>query len=369
MERNSLPASLQTLYKWYSEKNTLKFDLVFQRRVGYWNSITKSMLIWSVLTNSYIPPVLFVKDDKDIIDEKGKSSSVYHVLDGAHRLSTLFSFMNDEFSLHGAVPAIDIDEGIFELAGKKFSDLEQELQNLLNSFKLSLQVISHATDEELTTLYTNINSGRELSVLSKTKPKLGIELCEYFADICEMPFISQGLALSATQVLKEEDLACCLQGLMLISNYNDFKSLSLKECEKFAPWLRENMQNQLQQDFKDIIKYLGVFNTRTKYLKKNNVSVIIKLTEQIILEDIDAEAFKAFLDDFFENENEDYKEASGVGNVKLSKVNARYEILAKAAEKWFNLSLLEGVENSETNTESLSFTEDSHQTENLAEVI
>ncbi len=346
MERNSLPVSLQTLNKWYSEKGTLKFDLIFQRKVGYWSAITKSMLIWSVLTNSYIPPVLLVKADDDIVDDKGKAASVYSVLDGAHRLTTLFSYMNDEFPLHGAIPQIDIDEGSFDIAGKKFSELEQELQNLLNSFKLSIQVLSHATNDELTTLYTNINSGRELSVLSKAKPKLGVELCEYFAKICDMPFISQGLSLSSTQVLKEEDLACCLYGLMLVSDYNDYKSLSLGECDKFAVWLCKNMTDQLKQDFKDIIGYLGVFNARCKYLRKNNVSVIIKLAEYIMLEDIDAQSYKVFLNAFFTSEHEDYKEASGVGNTKLPKVKARYEILARAAEEWFKISILEDTKNS-----------------------
>ena len=140
MERNSLPVSLQTLYRWKKDKNTLRFDLIFQRKYGYWTSITKSMLIWSVLTNSYIPPVVLVKQEEDIADEKGKPMSVYSTLDGVHRLSTLFSFLGDEFVLHGSVPAIDIDEGHFEIAGKCFSELEQELQNLINSFKLSISL-------------------------------------------------------------------------------------------------------------------------------------------------------------------------------------------------------------------------------------
>ena len=75
---------------------------------------------------------------------------------------------------------------------------------------------------------------------------------------------------------------------------------------------------------------VGIFNTRTKYLKKNNVSIIIKLTEQIILEDIEANAFKAFLDDFFENDFD------GDNSLK-EKVRNDYENIIKE-----NYELLEG---------------------------
>lgn len=355
MERNSLPVGLSQLYKWHKDKGTLNFDLSFQRNIGYWSSIVKSMLIWSILSNSYIPPIILVKADEDKEDDKGKSMSVYSVLDGSHRLGqSLFPYMNDEFALHSSTPTVNIDGDEFKIANLTFSQLPQELQNLINSYKFNIQCISHATEEELTMLYININSGKELSTLAKAKPHLGVELCEYFAEISEMPFMSQGLALSATQALKEEDLACSLQSLMLISEYEDYKSLSLAECLKFADWLHENMTSQLKEDFKDIIDYLGVFSTRTKYLKKNNVCIIVKLAEQMLLEGIEAASYKAFLNEFFVGDNEAYKENSGVGNVKLPKVEARYEIMTKAAEQYFNISILEGAENDEVKVEQSS---------------
>ena len=61
---------------------------------------------------------------------------------------------------------------------------------------------------------------------------------------------------------------------------------------------------------------MNVFSTKTKYLRKNNVAVIIKLAEQMLLEGIEAEAYKSFLNEFFSTDNEKYKEHSGSGNVK-----------------------------------------------------
>lgn len=338
MNRSSLPNGLATLKKWKEEKGTLRFDVKFQRKQGMWSQIQKSMLVWSILSDSYIPPLVFNKADEDMVDDKGKSMAVYSVIDGLQRTSSLFSFMNDEYRLHGATPDVDIDGETFELAGYLFSELPQELQNLINAYKFTIQVIANATEEELEQLFININSGKELSVIQKAKPKLGIELCTYFSEILEMPFFSQGVSLTAAQALREEDLALALQSMILLTeDYDDWKSLSVAECFKVAEYLRTNMTERDKKDFQEVVDYMKVFDKKTKYLRKNNVAVILKLAEQMILEGIDAVAFKAFLNEFFTSDNEEYKKYSGAGNVKRNNVEARYRVLMQECYRYFKL--------------------------------
>lgn len=356
MNRSSLPAGLSTLKKWKDEKDTLHFDLAYQRHQGMWGQVQKSMLVWSILADSYIPPIVLVKADEDKIDEKGKSMSVYSVLDGLQRLSNLFDFLDNKYQLHGSTPDVDIDGDTYELAGKYFEDLPQDIQNLINSYKFSIQVIANATEDELTMLFTNINSGKELSVIQKAKPKLGVALCNYFAKITSSTLFSQGLNLTANQALREEDLAIALQSLILMNeNYDDWKSVSVAECLKYAGYLRGSMTSQMQQDFEDVVDYMSVFSSKTKYLRKNNVAVILKLAEQMLLEGIEAEAYKAFLNEFFSTDNEDYKEHSGAGNVKRVNVEARYDILKCECYKYFKLG---DAENSELDDEQSSTEED-----------
>lgn len=347
MNRSSLPVGLSTLKKWKDEKDTLHFDLAYQRHRGMWGLPQKSMLVWSILADSYIPPIVLVKADEDKVDEKGKSMSVYSVLDGLQRLSNLFDFLDDKFQLHGSTPDVDIDGDSYIIRGSLFSELPQEIQNLINSYKFSIQVIANATEEELTMLYTNINSGRELSVIQKAKPKLGVSLCDYFAEITSSVLFSQGLNLTASQALREENLAIALQSLILMNDdYEDWKSVSVAECFKYAEYLRGSMTSQMKQDFKDVVDYMSVFDSKTKYLRKNNVAVILKLAEQMLLEGIEAEAYRAFLNEFFSKDNEEYKEHSGAGNVKRVNVEARYDILKRECYKYFNLG---STENSKVN--------------------
>lgn len=367
MNRSSLPAGLSTLKKWKDEKDTLHFDLAYQRHQGMWGQIQKSMLVWSILADSYIPPIVLVKADEDKVDEKGKSMSVYSVLDGLQRLSNLFDFLDNKYQLHGSTPDVDIDGDTYELAGKYFEDLPQDIQNLINSYKFSIQVIANASEDELTMLFTNINSGKELSVIQKAKPKLGVALCNYFAEITSSVLFSQGLNLTANQALREEDLAIALQSLILMNeNYDDWKSVSVAECLKYAIYLRGSMTSQMQQDFKDVVDYMGVFDSKTKYLRKNNVAVILKLAEQMLLEGIEAEAYKAFLNEFFSTDNEDYKEHSGAGNVKRVNVEARYDILKCECYKYFKLG---DAENSDVNEEQPSTEEDTPVEESIDEAV
>lgn len=348
MNRSTLNAGLSNLKKWKEEKNSLRYDLSFQRHTGVWSLPSKSMLVWSILSDSYIPPVLFVRNDEDVVDEKGKTFSCYSVLDGAQRTTSLFSYMNDEYRLHGCTPDVEVDGEMFGLAGMLFSELPQELQNAINSFKFNIQVIANATEDELTMLFANINSGVPLSTIQKAKPELGTDLCNYFAGIVEKPFFSQGLNMTAAQALREDDLCMALQSLMLMSDYDSYKSVSVAECLKFASYLKSNFTKQEQDNFCETVDYLGVFDKKAKYLRKNNVAVIVVLAEQMLCEGIGASDYKNFLNEFFASDNEDYKEFSGSGNVKRPNVEARYEILRDECYRYFKLELPGDGENPET---------------------
>ena len=81
MQRSSIPMGVGSLKKW-QEKGTLNFDLPYQRHAGVWSPFQKSMLVYSIFRDSYIPPLVFLKftDGESPVDS---------VLDGQQRLTTL----------------------------------------------------------------------------------------------------------------------------------------------------------------------------------------------------------------------------------------------------------------------------------------
>ena len=135
MNRSSLPIGLNTLKKWWSSpEGVLKCSLPFQRHSGMWNLITKSMLVWSILADSYIPPIVLLKD-KSGTNSKGKDIFSYQVLDGQQRLTTLFSFIDDEWSLHGSTPEVEVDGTVYDLEGIKFSEMSEECQDAIRNYE------------------------------------------------------------------------------------------------------------------------------------------------------------------------------------------------------------------------------------------
>lgn len=392
MNRSSLPLGLSTLKKWREEKNCLKCTLPYQRHQGMWSSLTKSMLVWSILADSYIPPVVLLKD-ADGVDDKGKQQFVYEICDGLQRLSSLFDFMNDNFKLHVSTPEVEVDGVVYDLEGLLFSELSEECKDRISGYRLSIQCIENYTSDEAEMLFYNINSGVALSTIQKSKPKLGEEICTFMREQLEKLFFTQGINLSATQAIREDDFYLLLASIMLLDEgYSGYKSISMSECLKYAEILRNSFSDDKKLEVMEITDYLSqVFTVKTKYLRKNNVPPILILAKQALVDNIDTDCFKSFLDEFFAKESEEYKEFSGSGNVKLVNVGGRMSVLKREYLKYFSLtdqtaeelpsdgksedgsvedsadSQQGATENSEVLEESSSLAEESHNDGNLSE--
>ena len=89
MIKSSLPVGVKTLMK-YRDAGTLDFENPIQRQSGQWGNLQMSLLVQSMLLD-YIIPNIYLK--KEVIDKTNYLS----VLDGKQRLTTVFSFINDEW--------------------------------------------------------------------------------------------------------------------------------------------------------------------------------------------------------------------------------------------------------------------------------
>lgn len=128
--------------KWEKTPPMLNLAPDFQRGL-VWNLKQKSELIESILMG--IPlPLIYVKED-----EKG----VYIIVDGKQRLSTLFSFINNEFAL-GKLTILKNKKGC------RFNDLTPLEQNKIEDCSLTLHVIKAPTSDRVTfDLFDRVNRG------------------------------------------------------------------------------------------------------------------------------------------------------------------------------------------------------------------
>lgn len=380
MNRSSLPVSVNTMKKWYeSDDKVLQCTLPFQRHSGMWSPILKSNLVWSMLADSYIPPIVLLKDKRGE-DSKGKDIFGYQVLEGQQRLiTTLFPFLNDEWTLHGSVEPVEVDGFTYDIAGKKYSELEEELQDIIKNYRFTVQTIENYTMEEAEKLYFNINSGVALSAMQKGKAKLGTELIEFLNTLLAGSFFTQGINITEKQALKEDDLLMLMQGMALLDMKNtgrDFKTISASAMLGYAESIRGSYSEDAQQTLMEIVDYLDkAFPTKNKFLRKNNTPIVIVMASIALEQNVEAEAFRAFVNDFANSLYPDYEEASGSGNVKITNVKQRLRVMFIAMCDYFRWNIddvdkpfeseeawsldTEDSENSEVDDDTASADEDS----------
>ena len=380
MNRSSLPVSVNTMKKWYeSDDKVLQCTLPFQRHSGMWSPILKSNLVWSMLADSYIPPIVLLKDKRGQ-DSKGKDIFGYQVLEGQQRLiTTLFPFLNDEWELHGATEPVEVDGFTYDIAGRKFSELEEELQDIIKNYRFTVQAIENYTMEEAEKLYFNINSGVALSAMQKGKAKLGTELIEFLNTLLAGSFFTQGINITEKQALKEDDLLMLMQGMALLDMKNtgrDFKTISASAMLGYAESIRGSYSEDAQQTLMEIVDYLDkAFPTKNKFLRKNNTPIVIVMASIALEQNVEAEAFRAFVNDFANSLYLAYEEASGSGNVKITNVKQRLRVMFIAMCDYFRWNIddvdkpfeseeawslnAEDSENSEVDDDTASADEDS----------
>lgn len=380
MNRSSLPVSVNTMKKWYeSDDKVLQCTLPFQRHSGMWSPILKSNLVWSMLADSYIPPIVLLKDKRGE-DSKGKDIFGYQVLEGQQRLiTTLFPFLNDEWTLHGSVEPVEVDGFTYDIAGRKFSELEEELQDIIKNYRFTVQAIENYTMEEAEKLYFNINSGVALSAMQKGKAKLGTELIEFLNTLLAGSFFTQGINITEKQALKEDDLLMLMQGMALLDMKNtgrDFKTISASAMLGYAESIRGSYSEDAQQTLMEIVDYLDkAFPTKNKFLRKNNTPIVIVMASIALEQNIEAEAFRAFVNDFANALYPAYEESSGSGNIKIVNVKQRLRVMFIAMCDYFRWNIddvdkpfeseeawsldTEDSENSEVDDDTASADEDS----------
>lgn len=152
---NSKPIS--EMYEQYSLRNVV-LQPTYQRRL-VWPFQNKVYLIDSILQGLPLPK-FFMRIRVD--PKTGKT--VYDMVDGQQRLSTIFEFIegitndNREFVLtrrNHPKPETFLQE----LEGQKFSSLSQELQQRFWLYKLSMEELASAREEEIKDMFVRLNLG------------------------------------------------------------------------------------------------------------------------------------------------------------------------------------------------------------------
>ena len=245
------------------------------------------------------------------------------MLDGKQRLTTLNSFLNDEFKLDKTLPE--------EYANKKFSELDEETQTTIKNIEIVVNVYQDITEQETEIIFCRLNNGQKLSNDNLLRAHMGPELRAFVDEAIEKPFMSK-TALTNGQLKKSEDQGVVLAALSLIADCGttDFSKDGLTA---FVDEFKEDFNKENVQSILDALDWLDtVIEEKNKYLKKISLPMIVAIAADCdeSKKETYANNLKSFLEDY-EN-RADYLQYCSKATTSISNVGGRLQYFKKMSE-------------------------------------
>lgn len=230
MKNSSKEKTLQWINN-QNKKGNISFEHRLQRPTGQWNTRMKSLLIHSLLSGIPVNPIYVVEEE-----------NVIYPLDGSQRTSTCIDYINDVFSLSKDTPNVFISvkengEQVikeYEIAGKKFKKLDDEVKETLLACTLEFCTLSDYTDEDVKTMFARQNSSKPMSSRLLRVVHESDEFGDVVYSLAHHPFMDK--LMSPTQRKNGTDKDTIVQTFMLIATNqeNDFTSFRAKDIDTFV---------------------------------------------------------------------------------------------------------------------------------------
>ena len=148
------------------DKDTISFKNVVQRSF-VWEKHRMSELIWSIIMGYPIPPIYAERGESD--NDKVK---IYDVMDGQQRNISIYKYLKDGFALTQLkpIPCMDENGEEFEvdISGKKFSELEEELQDIINGATITVKYYDNLEQSQKAEMFRRLNNGKPLTAKNRT---------------------------------------------------------------------------------------------------------------------------------------------------------------------------------------------------------
>ena len=205
-----------------------------QRQEGQWSSLQRGELIDSLLRSYPIDPIRCeVKDD-----------GINYVFDGVQRSTNICNFLADEYKLPRSLKSVTFDGVEYQIAGKKFSQLDEAVQDKIKSAEIQVYMFTGCTDEDIREMYRRQNNGKSLSNTQKRTAIESDELSEIVFSLADHPFFTK--VLGKNKLKKDVQRDCIREVLMLTetNTENDFTSFTPKDIDKFVIWYADNINNE-----------------------------------------------------------------------------------------------------------------------------
>lgn len=307
------------------QKGKFNFNHPLQRQSGQWNRAMMSKLIDTILRLYPVYPAL--------VEDNG--SNGYGVIDGKQRLTIFESYVNDGFSLSKTLLPIEIDGVQYEIAGKKFSKLDEVLKDRFLSREIQLYIMTDATEDDIREIFARINSSKGLSNTQKRTTVENEELAKIIFVLKSHPLFEK--ITTPNQRKKDEDKDIVRQTLMLLTAGKDydFGSFRNDDINKFLVMYNDNIDHDKIDLLKEAMDSLDTaFETLS--VKKTTAPILLYSYYRVIKDKKDIQKWNEWVKKFLEtyDTNEEYlKYCNGSGTASGEMVKGRLDYFRNALKE------------------------------------
>ena len=321
MKTSSKERTLQWICNQY-KKGNISFSHKLQRPIGQWNTRMRSLLIQSLLSGFPVNPIYTVEEN-----------GVIYTLDGSQRTSTCIDYVNNAFALSKDTPSITITTNengkkvskTYDIAGKKFNKLDEEVQSTLLACSLEFCMLSDYTDEEVKEMFRRQNTSKPLNGKLLRIVHESDEFSDVVYSLANHPFMNK--LVTHTQRKNGTDRDLIIQTLMLImtDKENDFTSFRTEDIDSFvmnyadASISKIDALKEAMDKFDDAFDEIKIPITSQSMVLYSGFRIIKDKKSFSKLVD----AIKEFLNGY-EN-NEEYKQYAQSGTSSSSSVRSRFD--------------------------------------------
>lgn len=323
----------------------INFEHISQRSL-VWERTRKTNLIESLIL-SYPVPQVYAR--RIVGKENKKGDSIYFILDGKQRLSTIKEFLNDEFALTQLQPVTYFDDELNEevtldITNKKFSELPDGLKDLLNTVTFSIVYFDNLTKEEEKILFRKLNNGKPLSTKSRTLASA--KDIETLLDVGSHKLFQEMLSDKA-RANKNQAVIVAKVLTMLTSKVEEVSFAS----KVFNPAIEEmeildGEKELLDNIFNYIVNVHGELkenhekDVAKKLYTETHLISLIPYINNAMENNINEAMFGEWLINFFKTENNTdvyakYMDACSGGVARTASILARHEALGESYKEFF----------------------------------
>lgn len=291
-----------------------------------WDKQRKSLLIHSMVIGYPMGVIFAMKDE-----------SVYSILDGKQRLTTIADFRNNEFEL-GDIPEFEIETEngieIIDISGMSWEELPDAVKEAIDDYSITIYYFDELTDEEINEMFFRLNNNVPLTAIELTRVKT--KSIEAVRKLAQHELFTSGLTKAAMDKYANEDIVMKSYVLMQ-NNSSDLSTKTVRQIMETNEWTEDDIED-LSQVYDVILK--AYKETEDKKFRKrimtriHLISVVPIIANALKGHEATEEELVAWMHRFFKGEryatiSDVYNDNAGSGSARKEAVQQRYNAMQR----------------------------------------